>query len=104
MIKLNEEGLKEAPVYVPRQYRRDKYHIKSAMELEVLKLVEISQMKSGMEIFKLRVLENLPQMEDLENEISTFVTRTVQDPLVRAEVLKNWESRKRNLIDICNQY
>ena len=104
LIKLNEEGLKETPVYVPRQYRRDKYHIKSAMELEVLKLGEISQMKSEMEIFKLRVLENLRRMEDLDNEISTFVTRSVQDPLVRAEVLKIWESRKRNRVDICNQY
>ena len=33
-----------------------------------------------------------------------FLTRTTQDPHVKAEILKVWESKKRNRIEICNQY
>ena len=79
LVKLWEEGSSSEPSYIPRRFRKDKYHIKSSMELAVLKVRERNELISEIEMLKLRELENRRRIEDLAVDVFNFVTENNQD-------------------------
>ena len=103
LVKLWDECLNSTPSYVPRKFRKDKYHIKSALELDILKIRERNDLTSEMEILKLRELENRRRIEDLDNEVFNFLTKEMEDPYVKAEIMKFWEATKKEKTDSCKQ-
>ena len=95
LIKLNAEQLRLNPPYVPRKFRKDKYHVRSERELSVLKNREMNDMKSEMEIWELRLKENKQRVQHQDDLVEIFVTEHIQNPYIKEEVIKEWNKNNR---------
>lgn len=96
IVKLYEQVLNESPVYVPRKFRRDKYHIMSAAELEILQRREVNELKSEIEVFKLREERNRKKVELQDDLVTIFVNENVQNPYLKEAILRSWNDKNRN--------
>ena len=88
LVKLWKECSNSEPSYILRRFRKDKYHIKSSMELAVLKVRERNELLSEIEILQLRELENRRRIEDLSVDVFNFVTENTHDTHVRTEIMR----------------
>ena len=88
-----QQGLNENPVYVPRKIRHDKYIVLTADELEILQRREINELKSEIELFKLREERNRKKVELQDDLVSIFVTEQVQNPYLKEAILRAWNEK-----------
>ena len=72
-LNLYHELLDTYPQYVPRKFRKDRYHIKCREELEVLQKREKNEMKSEMEILRLRLVRNQKRVQHQDDLFEIFV-------------------------------
>ena len=96
IVKLYEQSLNETPVYVPKKFRRDRYHIMSAAELEILQRREENELKSEIEVFKLREERNRKIVELQDDLVTIFVNERIQNPYLKETVLRAWNDKNRN--------
>ena len=99
MLNLYHEQLNTSPIYVPRKFRKDKYHIKSSSELEVLKNREVNDMKSEMEIMRLRLVENEQRVQHQDDLFLIFLNENVQNSYIKDEVVKTWNKNNKKESD-----
>ena len=99
LIQIYNDGLNSTPIYVPKLYRQDKYHVNSTIELEILKNREINDLTSEIEILKLRELENIRKIEDIDNDIRFFVGEKVQNTLIQEEIMKILEIKNKKYLN-----
>ena len=88
-----QQGLNENPVYVPRKIRHDKYIVLTADELKILQRREINELKSEIELFKLREERNRKKVELQDDLVSIFVTEQVQNPYLKEAILRAWNEK-----------
>ena len=94
--KLYQEGLQQNPVYVPRKFRRDKYHVVSADELSILQTREVNDLKSEMDIFQIREERNRRKIELQDDLVAILVNDKVENPYLREEILRTWNQNNCN--------
>ena len=95
IVKLYEQVLNETPVYVPKKFRRDKYHIMSTAELEILQRSEENDLKSEIEVFKLREETNRKKVELQDDLITIFVNKHVHKPYFKEAILQDWSDKRK---------
>lgn len=103
IVKLYEQVLNETPVYVPKKFRRDKYHIMSTAELEILQRREENDLKSEIEVFKLREERNRKKVELQDDLITIFVNEHVQNPYLKEAILRDWNDKNRKEMERVTQ-
>ena len=93
--KLYQEGLDKSPTYVPRKFRKDKYFVRTAAELDVLKRREKNDLLAEMEILQLREDDNRKIIELQDDLVAIFVNEQVQNPYLKEEILRTWNSNNK---------
>ena len=103
LTKLYQECLDENPVYVPRKFRRDKYHVVSADELSILKQREVNDLKSEIDLFRLREERNRKKIELQDDLVAILVNEKVQNPYLKEEILRTWNQNNREEMERVNE-
>ena len=95
LLRLNEEQITSNPPYVPKKFRKDRYHVKSERELDILRNRELNDMKSEMEIWELRMIENKRRVQLQDDLVAIFLNERIQNPYIKEEVIKTWNKNNR---------
>ena len=104
LVELYDEGLNSTPIYIPKQYRHDKYKVNSSLELEIVKNREFNGMKSEIELLKLRELNNIRKVEDIDDKVRKYINEKVPTIPLRQEIYKIWENTNNERSDSSKKY
>ena len=114
-VNLYEECLTSDPIYVPKKFRYDKYHVMSVNELSYIKDMEIQRLRSEIQILGSRRDEFAKRCMDFDHEflemihnsnVSNKASKQLQDrwhKLVKKDadrVNTDWESKTKSMKDI----
>ena len=103
LTKLYQECLNETPKYVPKKFRRDRYHVVSAEELLILQQREVNDLKSEMDLFQLREERNRKKIELQDDLVAILVNEKVQNPYLKEEILWTWNQNNREEMERVTQ-
>ena len=73
-LDLYNDCAQAEPLYIPRKFRRDNFHVKSDAELTVLSKMEIQRFQSECELLCIRRDEYTKKLFDIDQDIEKFIT------------------------------
>ena len=91
LLDLYTECLETEPVYVPRKWRNDNYHVMSERELTVLTNLELKRFQTECEILRLRRDDFKQRTEHIDKNITEFIEKENISLQSKEWLLKRWE-------------
>lgn len=87
-MNLYGECLVEEPIYIPRKFRNDKYHVMSQEERNVLTKLNIKKFQSECEILKIRRDRFTMEITEKDDQIKAFVESNTSNNNSKSQLLK----------------
>ena len=82
--------MQEEPLYVPRNFRRDTYHMTSQAELHIINKADFNRFQTECEIFKLRRDDLSNKMFQIDEEIEKYINGTQLSPEAKEKLQNRW--------------
>ena len=100
--KLYQQGLNEVPIFVPRNFRRDRHHVMCENELKILQQREENDLRAEIEVCKLREEKNRKRIELQDDLVTIFVNDRVENPYLKEEILRAWNKKNKDEMERVN--
>ena len=77
-------------MYIPKEYRHDKYHIMSRQELNIVTKMGLKRFQGECEILKCRREEFLNRVTLIDQEIEDLINQSNLSPKATKKLLDRW--------------
>ena len=91
LLDLYTECMEAEPVYVPRKWRNDKYHIMTERERTVLSNLELKRFQTECEILRLRRDDFKQRTDHIDKNIAEFIDKERISSESKEWLIKRWE-------------
>ena len=88
LLELYEECLAEEPIYIPRKFRNDKYHVNTVEERNIVMKSNIQKLQSECEILKLRRDNFASDIIKQDEKIGNFINNVSSNTCLKNELNK----------------
>ena len=95
LLDLYTECMETEPIYVPRKWRNDNYHVMSERELNVLTNLELKRFQTECEILRLRRDDFKQRTEHIDKNITEFIENKNISIKSKEWLLKRWDECTR---------
>ena len=91
LLNLYTECMESEPLYIPRKFRKDNYHVKSDAERNVIKSLELKAFQSECEILRIHRDLFKQRMDFTDSEVKDFITNNDVSTDTKTWLSKRWE-------------
>ena len=92
MLSLYNDCLSNEPLYIPRKFRSDSYHVTSEAELSIITKMDLKKFQSECEILKLRQDEYAKRISEIDQEIDQFIIDANVSSEAQQKLLDRWNT------------
>ena len=92
MLDLYTDCMKEEPLYIPRKFRNDKYHLLSQNELNSLRKSEFQRFKSECEIIRIRRDNFTDAIFLIDKEVLNFIDKSTVTEKCKETLKNRWNT------------
>ena len=89
-LNLYNDYMQEEPLYVPRKFHLDTYHVTSQAELHIIIKADFNRFQTECEIFKLRCNDLSNKMFQIDEEIEKYINGTQLSPEAKEKLQNRW--------------
>ena len=93
-LELYGECLAEEPVYIPRKFRSDSFHVMNEAELRSVTKFELQRFQSECEILNLRRTQFLKEITTIDDQIEEFIKNKNLNDGVTSLAVSRWNECK----------
>ena len=93
LIALYNAGLIENPIYIPRKFRHDDYHVMTEEELNIISKLDLKKLQSECEILTLRREEFKSRTETIDKEFEDFINQSIYSQPAKEMAKTRWDER-----------
>ena len=92
LLGLYNECINSEPCYIPREFRKDKFHVMSKEELDIVKKMELKEIQLQCEILSCRRDEFSKRCIDIEKEVENIVHQSNMSEKATKNRIARWHS------------
>ena len=90
-LQLYNECMIQEPLYIPREFRHDKYHVMSQKELDIITKVELKRFQAECEILVGRNEELQKRCTILDNEVLDIISMSNMSEKASVYLINRWK-------------
>ena len=90
LLSLYNDCAQEEPLYIPKKFRSDKFHIRSEKERSVLTKMEIQRFQTECELLRIRRDDFTKKLFDIDLEIEKFISNSKLSAEAQVSIGKRW--------------
>ena len=90
LLGLYNECMNSEPAYVPRKFRKDKFHVMSKEELDIVNKMELKEMQLQCEILTCRREEFLKRCSDIDKVVEDIVKKSNMSEKATQNRIARW--------------
>ena len=92
LLNLYNDCLQCEPMYIPKQFRSDKYHVMSRQELNIVIKMGLKRLQGECEIMNCRKEEFLNRVQLIDQEIEELINQSNLSPKATKILLDRWKT------------
>ena len=92
LLNLYNDCLQCEPMYIPKQFRSDKYHVMSRQELNIVIKMGLKRLQGECEIMNCRKEEFLNRVQLIDQEIEELIYQSNLSPKATKILLDRWKT------------
>ena len=91
LLQIYNDCMQKDPLYIPKKFRSDRYHVMSSNELNVLTQMELKKFQSECQILNLRREEYSERASHIDKQIEALINREDLSSSARTKCLERWQ-------------
>ena len=103
LLDLYNECMLEEAMYIPKKFRKDKYHFMSKEELHILNKMELKEFQLECEILTCRKEEFYKRCVDIDKEVEDLINQSNMSTKATQSRLKRWQDLVQDDITATNK-
>ena len=103
LLNIYGQCMQMEPLYIPRQFRSDKFHVMSKEELHIITKMDLKTFQSRCEILRIRREEFSSRAIAIDKEVEELIEQTNMSSAARKKCLERWQLLLQEDIDKVNK-
>ena len=92
LLSLYNECLQAEPMYIPKEYRNDRYHVMSKQELNIVTKMDLKRFQGECEILKCRREEFLSRVKSIDEEYQKMIDESNVSQNASQKLVDRWQN------------
>ena len=92
LLDLHGECMQQEPIYIPRKFRKDKFHVLSQKEKESVSKFELQRFRSECEILNIRKNTMISNIFDIDNDVENVIDKSDTSLACKEMLKKRWHT------------